>query len=390
MNIRIKWKAAAVVIWALVLLLGSAAAQTLPGIECFSPGLVRMSALEAEGAPVKADASMTIDKAMYARDLSVLGNMLSGMTFSYTGTEASERLILSREGETLAVYDPSYGAAEPMINELTQALCGTAILERVPLESVARWLEGLRPGDALGLGFVITEPVTLERTMSEDGTRLTKISFLSGSASREGETPYRMTGFMRQPAGRTPKDTFELMLTQDEKNFIELSYSALRESEITKKNKQGTMSVRTALKAAGKIAGHEISSRLSVNLRNGWTADGENLHEKIIVSAALSHKDNTPGRRMMRLNQAEAETKHVIRLTMQESGSEQIELTDEITADVTLDGNAFLTAGMQVKAVIGGEAQEPAPLMPLTIEELSAKIYRQMGEKARKAVTEGL
>ena len=215
MNIRIKWKAAAAAVWMLVLLLSSAAAQTLPGIECFSPGLVRVSALEAEGAPVTAEASITIDKAMYARDLSVLGDMLSGMTFSYTGTETEERLILSHGGETLAVYEPDFGAADPLLDGLTQALCGSAILERVPLERVAQWLEGLDAGDSLGFGFAVVEPVRLERTMSDDGTRLTKISFLSGSIARGGQAPYSVTGFMRQPAGRAPKDTFELVLMQD-------------------------------------------------------------------------------------------------------------------------------------------------------------------------------
>ncbi|MBR3796607.1 MAG: hypothetical protein IKK34_11390 [Clostridia bacterium] len=390
MNIRIKWKAAAAAVWMLVLLLSSAAAQTLPGIECFSPGLVRVSALEAEGAPVTAEASITIDKAMYARDLSVLGDMLSGMTFSYTGTETEERLILSHGGETLAVYEPDFGAADPLLDGLTQALCGSAILERVPLERVAQWLEGLDAGDSLGFGFAVVEPVRLERTMSDDGTRLTKISFLSGSIARGGQAPYSVTGFMRQPAGRAPKDTFELVLMQDERNRLELSYSALRESEIAKKNRQGTMSVRTAIKAAGKLAGYDISSRLSVNLRNNWTADGENLNEKITISAALSHKDNTPGRRMMRLNQAEAESKNIIRLKTQESGNARIELTDEVTMDVTMDGNAFLAAGAKIQAVIGGDAPQSIPLMPVTVEELSAKIYRRMSEKAQAKAMEGL
>jgi len=390
MNIRIKWKAAAAAVWVLVLLMSGAAAQTLPGIDCFSPGLARLSRLEAQGAPVTAQASVTIDKAMYARDLSVLADMLSGMTFAYAGAGDEERLTLLRGGETLAVYDPAYGALDAAADGLTKALSGKAILERVPLAGVAQWLEGLSPGDVLGFGFAVWEPVTLARTMSDDGTRLTKIEFLSGSIAREGETPYLVTGFMRQPAGRAPKDTFEIVLTQDEQNFIELSYSALRESEITKKNKQGLTTVRSSLKAAGEIAGYGISSRLSVNLRNSWTADGENLGEKITVSATLTHRDNTPGRRMMRLNEIEAETKNVLRLTTQESGHARIELTDEITADVKMDGNTFLAGGMQVSAAVGGETPPLPQLMPETTEALSAKIYRQLGEKTREKIAAGL
>lgn len=390
MMIRIKWKAVAAAVLALMLLSGGAMAQTLPGIDCFSPGLVRVGELEGKNAPVTADASITIDKAMYARDLSVLADMLSGMTFSYAGAGEGERLSLIRNGETLAVYDPSCGELDPALDQLFDQLCGAAILERVSLAAVADWLEGLEAGDALALGFSVAEPVTLERTMSDDGTRLTKISFLSGSIAREGEAPYVITGHMRQPAGRAPKDTFELVFTQDEQNFIELSYSALRENEIAKKNKQGLTTVRTALKAAGEIAGYGISSRLNVNLRNNWTADGENLSEKITVTATLSHKDNTPGRRMMRLNQAEAETKHTIRLTTQESGNEQIALSDAITVEVVMDGNAFLAAGADVSASIGGEAPSLAEAAPATAQELSARIYRQLGEDERKAIAEGL
>lgn len=383
-------RAAAAAACMLMLMIGAAAAQTLPGIDCFSPGLVRVSRLEAQGAPVMAEASVTLDKAMYARDLSVLGEMLSGMTFAYAGAGDEERLTLSRAGKTLAVYDPAYGALDAAADQLTQALCGRAILERAPLESVAQWLEGLAPGEALGFGFAVTDPVTLARTMSDDGTRLTKIEFLSGSVARAGETPYLITGFMRQPAGRAPKDTFEIVLTQDEQNFIELSYSALRENEITKKNKQGLTTVRSSLRAAGEIAGYGLSSRLSVNLRNSWTADGENLGEKITVSATLTHRDNTPGRRMMRLNEIEAETKHVLRLSTAESGSARIELADEITADVKMDSNTFFAGGMQVSAVIGGDAPQLAPLMPETTEALSAKIYRQLGEKTRAKIAEGI
>lgn len=383
-------RAAAAAACMLMLMIGAAAAQTLPGIDCFSPGLVRVSRLEAQGAPVMAEASVTLDKAMYARDLSVLGEMLSGMTFAYAGAGDEERLTLSRAGETLAVYDPAYGALDAAADQLTQALCGRAILERAPLESVAQWLEGLAPGEALGFGFAVTDPVTLARTMSDDGTRLTKIEFLSGSVARAGETPYLITGFMRQPAGRAPKDTFEIVLRQDEKNFIELSYSALRENEITKKNRQGVTTVRSSLRAAGEIAGYGLSSRLSVNLRNSWTADGENLGEKITVSATLTHRDNTPGRRMMRLNEIEAETKHVLRLSTAESGSARIELADEITADVKMDSNTFFAGGMQVGAVIGGDAPQLAPLMPETTEALSAKIYRQLGEKTRAKIAEGI
>ena len=62
---------------------GAAGAQTLPSNEVFSPGLVKLAELEMTRPAVRAEASVTIDKAMYARDLSVLSAMLKGTTLTY-------------------------------------------------------------------------------------------------------------------------------------------------------------------------------------------------------------------------------------------------------------------------------------------------------------------
>ena len=61
----------ALILLALMMAWQTAAAQMLPGIECFSPGLVRVAALEAGGAPVTAEADMTIDNAMVKRVITV-------------------------------------------------------------------------------------------------------------------------------------------------------------------------------------------------------------------------------------------------------------------------------------------------------------------------------
>lgn len=389
----LKKRVFAVVFLALTALHMCAAAQTLPGIDCFSPGLVKLSALEGAGAPIQAEAEVTLDKAMYARDLSVLSAMLDGTTLVYAGADDEEALTIRRNGETLGVYALPEGEAMDALNLLGEELGGVAILERVPLETLAAWLEGLGTGDALAMGFAVSEPFALERTMSDDGARLTKISITAGSIAREGEAPYAVSGFLRQPAGRAPKDTFELTLTQDEKNFFELSYSAQRENEITKKDKAGTTSVRTMLKAAGKLAGSSISSRLSVTMRNAWTADGENLDEKVSITATLTHQDNRPGLRMKRLNAIEGELRNVIRLTTTEAGSDVIDLTDEITMELVMDSNTVLAGGADVRMRIGGEAPQiadAAPAQQADIERLAGEIYQQLDEDARALISEGL
>ena len=299
-------------------------------------------------------------------------------------------MSIHRGGEMLGAYAIPQNA---VLDALEEKLTGAAVLERVPLALIADWLEGLATGDALALGFAVSEPFALERTMSDDRTRLTKIK-IAGSIARADEAPWQVSGYLRQPAGRAPKDTFEITFKQDEANFIELLYSALRENEITQKNKAGMASVRTTLKAAGKIAGSSVTSRLSVTTKNRWTADAEKLSERITITASLGHTDKTPGRRMQRLNDAAAEMKHTIRLTTTEAEYAPIELTDEITLDVTLDGNAFLRAGADVHIRAGGEMAE-VPLSLQAMDEASAKalareIYRTLDDETQNTLEEGL
>lgn len=380
----------ALLIGLLVCLCAAAHALDVPSNAVFSPGLKHMAALETAQPNVEAQAQVSIDKAAYARDLSLLDSMLEGTTIAYRRNGGGESVSIHRNGEELDAYALADHAA---LSAAEEGLLGVAVLERVPLTRIADWLEGLAAGDALAFGFCVDEPFALERTMSDDGTRLTKIR-IGGSVVRAGEMPWRVSGYLRQPAGRAPKDTFEITFKQDEKNFIELLYSALRENEVTRKNKEGTASVRTTLKAAGQIEGSSISSRLSVTMKNRWTSDGESLNERITISASLGHTDKTPGRRMQRLNDAAAEMKHVIRLTTTETVDAPVELTDAITLDVTLDSNTFLSGSADVRLRVGGEAQE-TPENPRAMDEASAKalakeVYRTLDEKTKNTLEEGL
>lgn len=384
-----KW-VLAVMLCALVCVGCTAHALELPGIALFSPGLKRLAELEKAQPNVSAKAQVAIDKAMYARDLSLLGKMLEGTTLSYQRSGEDEWVAIHRGGEQLGTYALGESA---LMNALEEKLLGTAVLERVPLASIAAWLEGLEAGDALAFGFGVHAPFEIERTMSDDGTRLTKIK-VTGAIAQEGEAPWKVSGYLRQPAGRAPKDTFEITFTQDEDNSIELLYSALRENEVTRKNKEGTTSVRTTLKAAGKIAGSGISSRLSVTAKNRWTANEEKLSERVTVSATLGHTDKTPGRRMQRLNDIAAETKHVIRLTTAENSGEAIELTDEITLNVTMDSNTFLAGSANVSMRVGGETDAAAEKLQAMDEAsamaLAKDVYRMLDEKTKNSLEEGL
>ena len=409
---------------ALCCLVSGALGQTLPGIEVFSPGLVRLCQKAGDGERVEMRATMTAANIAYARDLSVLGSMLSGTTFAYDGwggfAQGSDRLSIVKNEETLLSLglDRSGDGAALTLNgqafavDVSQAsgamaaadaLSGVSILERVPLASVCAWIEGLKPGDALPGGFAVTQAFAVERTMSDDGTRLTRID-ISGSIAREGEAPWGIEGFLRQPAGRSPKDTFELTATQDADNYLELSYSSVRQSEITRKDKAGNAAVDTTLKAAGKLAGSRVTSRLTVYLRNAWTADGENLSEKVTVNATLGHTDNRPGLRWQRLNDISAKLRFTLSLTTQEAGQDVIDVRDSVTCSVVLDGNTFLDCAADMTLAVGGAAPaetvasdaQPAPQEALdaalheAVVALARGLYPSLSESARGKAEAGL
>ena len=61
---------------AMMLIAACASAQQLPSVNCFSPGLLKVNGLE--NSAVSIDAALTVENAMYARNLSVLQAMLDG------------------------------------------------------------------------------------------------------------------------------------------------------------------------------------------------------------------------------------------------------------------------------------------------------------------------
>lgn len=412
-----------VLMLALCGLASAALGQTLPGVEVFSPGLVRLCEMAGSGEPVAMSATMTAADIAYARDLSVLASMLSGTTFDYAGwggfAQGGDRLSIVKNDETLLSLGLDRGETGAVLTlngqafaddlsraqaalDTADALSGVSILERVPLASVCAWIEGLSVGDALPLGFTVTQAFTVEHTMSDDGTRLTRID-ISGSIARGDEAPWVIEGYLRQPAGRSPKDTFELTAVQDADNSLELSYSSLRQSEVTRKDKAGTASVDTTLKAAGKLSGSKVTSRLTVYLRNAWTADGESLSEKITVNATLGHTDNRPGLRMQQLNDISAKLRFVLGLSTREDAQETIGVSDSATLSIVLDGNTFLDCAADMTFSAGSErAQEeaqtaqPAPQEQLegalreAVVSLARALYPTLSESAKNKAESGL
>lgn len=407
-----KYRIFAILALVLTLAAACAGAQQLPGIGCFSPGLMRVSEKMKENPTVSADVTLTVEDAFYARNLSVLKKMLEGTILHVQGDNERGSLTVERGGETLVQADVAQDGqirvdgrpveiaapdeAQTDWSGLVELLQTTPILERVPLTDIAAWLEGLKAGDEIAFGAAAASAFDVKRTMSDDGERLTKLN-VDGQLVIGGET-WRISGYLRQPGGKAPKDTFELTLQKDEKNTVELAYSALRQDKIEQKNRKGQTSVATTLKASGKLEGYTVYTMLKVSQKNDWTADGETLSEKVTVSVNMTNKDNRPAKRMQWLNQIDTEGKNVIRIVTTEDAAGSYAFTDELTGKLMMNGNTFLQGGASMSVTVGGEsaggAQTTDDAEPQTLDEavrtLSKRLYQQLDEQTKKSISDGL
>jgi len=402
-----------------------ASAQTLPDLTVFSPGLTRMSEKLGQGEKVEMTAELGVKDMLYARDVSLLQAMLSGTQLAYTGSGTLEAggdaLTLSRGEETLfsAELIRDGENAELSVNERVfgldlsddgwgelaaagDALSEAALVNRVPLLSVCEAVEGLAAGELLMGGFAAAEPFAVERTMSDDGTRLTKIN-ISGSIAREGEAPWAVSGFLRQPAGRAPKDTAEITFARDADNTLTATYSSTRSQSVSQKDKKGRVIVETALKLSGKLGGYGVTTNLKVRMQNDWTADGENLSEKMVITVTLGHTDRTPGRRMQRLNDMSAKLRCEMTVKSQETANTPVSIAETSSISAAFDGNTFLDVSVTGDALVGGEGEKPvlsgAPVSAQTeilsaFEEAAVQIartvYPQLDKEAMKKAEKGL
>lgn len=418
-----KYRLMTVLLLMLCLLFSGAAAQTLPDLTVFSPGLTQMSEKLERGEQVEMTAELAVRDMLYARDLSLLQAMLDGMQLVYSGggtlREGCDALKLIRSGETLFAADLVRNGlnAELSVNDRTFGLClpegfsgiaaagdwisGEAILNRVPLISVCEAVEGLKAGEPLAAGFVVAAPFAVERTMSDDGTRLTKIH-ISSSVEREGEI-WAVSGFLRQPAGRAPKDTAEITFARDEDNTLTATYSSTRSQSVSQKDKKGRVIVETALSLSGKLGGYGVTTKLKLRMQNDWTADGENLTEKLVMTVTLGHTDRTPGRRMQRLNDASAKLRCEMTVKSQDAAKAPVLIDEKSSLSVVFDGNTFLDVSVEGDVQVGGEArlaalagvpvsskEEIGAAFETAAERIAGMIYPRLGREAVSKAENGL
>ncbi len=409
-----------------------AVAQTTPSVECFSPGWIRFSDAIAKSPSIHVDAAFTAEDALYARDLSVLSEMLRGTVITYdssgdmkTGVDSLRisrnweplfDVSLSRDEAVLCLGDEVYattaedlwtalggdGADHPVWTALGEVLDHASIFERVPLEEVADGLLALQAGEALAGGFHVERAFNMQHTMSDDGTRLTRLD-IDGAFSRDDEAPYEISGWLKQPAGRAPKDTFEISAIQDDQNQFTLYYSSTRESKIIQRDKQGEMHVQTTLRSEGKLDGYRIDSRLTVRLTNKWKANEEGLDERIILTATLGHTDRTPNRQMQRLNDISASLNATLELHTSEESILPMAIDNEAKLSITMDSFDFLNGSMSANIIVGSDTvafpeiagqikteQSIPQAVSDAVQQLAARLYAQLEESSREKIEKDL
>ena len=194
-----------------------------------------------------------------------------------------------------------------------------------------------------------------------------------------------------------------MIFAQDEDNTLTATYSSTRSQSVSQKDKKGRVIVDTSLQLSGKLGGYGVTTKLRVRAQNDWTADGENLSEKMVITVTLGHTDRTPGRRMQRLNDMSAKLRCEMTVQSEEIGSAPVAIAEETSLSATFDGNTFLDVSAEGDALIGGEAKAPvltgAPAS--SVEEIGAAlgeaaeriaklVYPQLGDGAMSKAEKGL
>ena len=274
-----------------------------------------------------------------------------------------------------------------------------SMLTQLPLADVAAWLETLEAGTRLA-GLTLEQPVALERTLSEDGTRVSKLG-LAGALTDADGAVWSLSGTLQQTGAA--KTTAEITAALDKDNTFTLTLTSTRKSTVTRRDKAGQAQVDTVLKSSGRLAGNSITTQLTLRLRNDWTADGEALTEKIVLSAELGHTDKTPGRRMQRLNDLNIKLRQAITMTTREADG-PLELSDSVTLDFKMDGTDFAVGSAKLAIRVGGVqtpaavAAQPREADAQTLREavqeavigIAQGIWAQMSESQRGRITNGL
>ena len=404
-------------------LAGAALAETLPGIDVFSPGLEAYRTGRGRNGAASTSLTLGVDQAFYVRDMSVLSAIFSGVSLEtvnggdpeVTGLTVSFRgepmfsAVLSEDadGQTVAMNGRTMRlkALPPLKEGLPAALSGWLAeggirrFDRMPLERIETLLAGFGAEDAF-FGCRLETPFQLSRTYSDDGQRFTRLDLGAAFACGDGSV-WTLSGFLRRPGGKAPKDTAEITLAKDKDNAFTFTLSRQYKETAKRKGTQGQVSCQTRLKLDGELNGYHMTGTLSVTSKNDWTlADGA-LAERISVTTKASWRDKTPDRDKLHLDRDDLTLQETISLRTTDGKADAWADTGKL--ELTMDGETALAGSFSMRQTLGGTLPETpqGPAVPVTAQELTeeirkagqeaaALIWRGLDEKTKGRITKGL
>ena len=447
----------AVMTTVLLLLCHIALAEQIPSVDHFSPGL-SLFISEAKEGKIGSSGTLDITEFAHARDMDVLSGILKMLRweifcdnsgnqsrtdlvlwlqekelFSASVCDGEDHLFVETEGKTWQIDREDFYAAllpDPFSALLKQQdglghdngdtlnkdtadssqdnhlgkedtleygalLAHASPLERFEMKNVERLL--MKGADLPWIGQL--QPCTVQETYSDDGQRLTKLDLEGNLVTASGN--WKISGFIRRPGGKKPKDTAEIHLVKDEKNNLTLTLSAVYTPEVKRKDREGTVTRNVRIRLDGQRAGYGISAVYSCKATNTWKVEQEDLKERIAVSETVSWQDKTPGRRYMHLNEGKATVRHI--LTLSTRSDENKGFHDVMSLSLEMDGGTMLAGGadfqlwipdmlrqMELSECEKIDAKEWKAMLDGTVQKIARALYQAMDPALREKVRKGL
>ena len=195
----------------------------------------------------------------------------------------------------------------------------------------------------------------------------------------------------------------EIQLLKDDSTQLKLVMSGTYKTETVKKEQKGTVTGNVRVNIDGIWNGYRVTYILGLRVRNDWQADGEALSEKLTITPTLNWTDKTPGRRYMHLNTGEITVKDILQVSTLEERDTADSISEKITLSVIMDANTTLAGALNVVSEI---KDRKVPTLPDKIQdadagklmemgnqlakEISGKVYKSLGENAKKKISQGL
>jgi len=395
-------------------------------VEQFSPGMRKWQKTSDSADSTRLYVNASANELFHIRDMSVLNSILSFVTIESTsvrhvGSDAS-RIRIIADGDiaadiTYTLTDDAFVFAidgityelplseievlfltDGKINDLENLRSlfdGGAWLERIDLRVLS---EMLQTGELFKMlpGFMPGNVMTHE-IYSDDGLRMNQLD-VDGQFYFNGEL-WSVSGTIKEPDGKSPKDTAEFHFLKDEKNILNASMSSKYMQE---KGQNGTLTSDCKINISGKINGYDVNYTIGIKMRNDWNADGALLSEKLTISPSVKWSNKIPDLKYLHLNNGSFTGKSVIQMVSNESSDIVSGGNSTFSVELKMDGENVISGTLGIRFETSEDSLSLpniesvidratfSGLMESSLKEISKKIYQHIGEKTKKKTKQGI